>query len=722
MKHIILLVILICSYQYSATAQLESKWTWSKSYNNTTHAFAIFAETDIDGNTYTVVSHQDSIMVGSTPLPAINKGYSYALLKHDANGNLKYVKEIHSTNPNAYIYANGIDVDDSGNVYIVGEYTYSLTIGTSTMLGVGNNDEDAFIAKLDKQGNVLWMKRTGGKLRDHLSDVAISASGDVIITGFFSDTAHSYDTFKVNDAAYGNRNFLLAKMTPAGDFKWIKYSKDGNVLINSWFGEYSSAFIETGANNDIYVAGHINNPISFDGTTYPIWGGFEMIYLAKFDSAGNYIWNDVSSTYDCHLTGMTIDRDNNIYLTGRYDSKIVSFRNSDTLRSNNTFPIFLVSYDSSGNSNWCRGFDTDWHQAGVPVTIDLNDNLLMSLRMQKAISYGTDTFVRANLYNQIIFTFKKDGTTARIDSLFCTGSIRGLGTDLSNNLYISGLYGPDAKIGDSTYHASVFTPYIAKREHQKIITTNSTNKMSYCVGDSITIHFSNNDTVFSSTNQFGFELSDANGTFAKPILLGNYTTSFPTDSASFSLPATLASGTSYKVRISSTSPLYYTTYHNSFTIDTFPAKPVVVHSPTQLSTTATGNLQWYKNDTLISGAISTIFTPQSTGMYTVSSTNSTGCTSISDPRYFSPVTIKNLVSTTGISIQPNPARTSVTLQGTEDIATIRVYDMSGRVVHQQNNVKSPDVTIDVSKLSRGNYIIQVTSLNGNQATVKMMKQ
>ena len=67
------------------------------------------------------------------------------------------------------------------------------------------------------------------------------------------------------------------------------------------------------------------------------------------------------------------------------------------------------------------------------------------------------------------------------------------------------------------------------------------------------------------------------------------------------------------------------------TIDPIPPKPVVTSSNSVLSSTSASTYQWYVNDTLIPGATSQTYTPQTGGSYTVMITDSLGCSNVSDP-------------------------------------------------------------------------------------------
>lgn len=727
MKRLALFILLFYATQQISFAQLQKSWTWSHSFGSPGADRGVLAETDPDGNVYTVTLYRDTMTVWGKSFPKPKWNWNYVLVKHDADGNFIYAQDIYADAHASYVNVYGIDVDDSGQVYIVGDFRDTLTVGSLAMSGGNtNNYNESFIAKLGKNGNTIWLRKLGGLLDDHLSDVVIDHAGDIIVTGYFYDYNRQYDTFKVSVPKRGE-NFLLVKLTAGGQYKWVKHSIVGQVGISNGTSQTYPARIEVDKNNNIYVAARVDESISFNGLTYDIQGMYNM-FIAKFNSTGNYLWNDVAEPKYCDVRGMAIDNNDKIYVSGRYRGDSLYFRGSDTLRSDEFYAYYLAKYNTSGTTEWVRGFDTDnADQYRLNMATDQNNNVLIAGIASGAWRYNSDTLFSFSSPTTVVVTMSDQGTITRVDSITGYAGIADIATDLSNNVYAIGNFGSYLRIGDSLHYDSNVRSaniFIAKLEHQPIVTLNGINKSSYCVGDSITVYFSNDDTVFAGSNQFHFEMSDASGSFISPVALGSYTTIAVTDSAKFILPASITAGTGYRVRIRSTEPIYYTAPGISFDINNLPTKPTLSANSTQLSANVSGagTLQWYKNGTAIAGATSATFQPQSAGMYTISHTNNAGCTAVSNPLYFTPVSVESIELNNAIMITPNPAHTTVTLQGLKGATVIEVYDLVGKVVYQQNALELPTETIDISNLSTGNYIIRITYSNGERTTAKMVKQ
>jgi uncharacterized repeat protein (TIGR03803 family) len=73
-----------------------------------------------------------------------------------------------------------------------------------------------------------------------------------------------------------------------------------------------------------------------------------------------------------------------------------------------------------------------------------------------------------------------------------------------------------------------------------------------------------------------------------------------------------------------------------------------------------------------------------------------------------------------VSLQPNPATDFVIVKGLKDYQQIRVVDMTGRV-QLQKNIQQSIEQLDISKLTKGIYIIELIK-EGETTSVKLLKQ
>jgi hypothetical protein len=85
--------------------------------------------------------------------------------------------------------SNGYSIarDSLDNIYVTGEFQGTATFGSSTITSLGS--WDIFVAKLDRDGNWLWASRAGGTDVEWGEGIAVDNSGNVYIIGSFYATA-----------------------------------------------------------------------------------------------------------------------------------------------------------------------------------------------------------------------------------------------------------------------------------------------------------------------------------------------------------------------------------------------------------------------------------------------------------------------------------------------------------------------------------------------------
>src|SRR4051812_32969320 len=88
-----------------------------------------------------------------------------------------------------------INIDNEGNVFLVGEATDEAKFGDTTIKSAGGMD--FFVAKLDPKGKCLWAHMGGGSLIDRGYAVATDAEGACYVTGHYQSTDADFSGTKL---------------------------------------------------------------------------------------------------------------------------------------------------------------------------------------------------------------------------------------------------------------------------------------------------------------------------------------------------------------------------------------------------------------------------------------------------------------------------------------------------------------------------------------------
>jgi len=135
---------------------------WGGSYAD----YANAVTTDRAGNIY-VAGGTTSYGPGSPTCASLS------ILKYSPLGNLLWQR---LWSNGSFAYATGIALDGSGNIYITG-----------VLYTTCNGHSDGLLLKLDPGGNLLWQKIISQSPDSNFNALAVDASGNVFVTGYYGN-------------------------------------------------------------------------------------------------------------------------------------------------------------------------------------------------------------------------------------------------------------------------------------------------------------------------------------------------------------------------------------------------------------------------------------------------------------------------------------------------------------------------------------------------------
>ena len=217
---------------------------------------------DDSGNVYVVGTYNSATLsfgndINSNPISISPIGnISSFIAKYNSTGDLLWAKKIGGNGPDDI---RGIKVDSIGNLYIVGMYR-------SNILSFGNdiNDnpvnltktdaDDAFIARYNIDGDLIWSINITGSGDQHAISVDIDSQNNIYITGFLANTinlGNDLDSTPVNLTSLGYANGYIAK-----------YNNLGQVLNSKLISSDSRSegqLLYVGSTGDVHLVGIFNS-------------------------------------------------------------------------------------------------------------------------------------------------------------------------------------------------------------------------------------------------------------------------------------------------------------------------------------------------------------------------------------------------------------------------------------------------------------------------------
>jgi hypothetical protein len=329
-------------------------------------------------------------------------------------------------------YGVSIDTDASGNIYVTGSFdSPTLTFGTTTLTNVGSFD--IFIVKYDATGNILWARSAGGTGYDYGGRIAVDASGNACITGYFNSSTLTFGTTTLMNSS-------------SSDIFTAKYDASGNVLWATSAGgsgaDAGQSIAADGLGN-VYVTGYFSSPTIMFGATLLLNAGSADIFIVKYDGNGNVLWvKGVGGTGYDYGHGITVDFSGNVLITGRYNSSTISF-GTTILNNAGFYDIFVVKYDGNGNVIWAISNGGTNIDVGLALTTDISGSVLLTGYFRSPIlNFDTTTLNTTGNYDIFIAKYDANGNVQWANGHGGTSIDVGLdiASDASANVFVTGYF------------------------------------------------------------------------------------------------------------------------------------------------------------------------------------------------------------------------------------------------------------------------------------------
>jgi hypothetical protein len=139
-----------------------------------------------------------------------------------------------------------------------------------------------------------------------------------------------------------------------------------------------------------------------------------------------------------------------------------------------------------------------------------------------------------------------------------------------------------------------------------------------------------------------------------------------------------------------------------------PMVPTISINNIYLESTLAANYQWYLNGNIIAGASAQNYIPVANGNYTVTITDTAGCSITSLPFNLTTVNVKTITQNKNVVIYPNPANIELFINTQNKYSSYVIYDLLAKEMMRN----SFSTKIDISNLAKGVYIIALKGADG----------
>jgi hypothetical protein len=431
-KTILFILLLITA---SISAQVP-EWEWVVQAGGYANEEGKSIAVDNAGNSYVTGNFRGTATFGSFSFTS-DEHLDIFIAKTDATGNWLWANQAGGISGDT---GYSIKIDNGGNCYLTGYFVDIATFGPFTLETAGIWESDIFVAKIDSEGNWIWVTQASGYSNDIGKSITIDNDGNCLVTGNFSGTA----TFGSHSLiCIGSTNIFVAKIDADGNWLWATqaichYTNSGNSII-----------IDNAGNS--YVTGYFNETVTF-GSYSLISSGDSDIFVAKMDIDGNWLWAIQAGGYsDDYGKSIIIDATGNTYITGNFQE--TAFFASYSLTSSGYSDIFVAKMDTDGNWLWAIQAGGSSENTSTSITMDNTGNHFITGYFEGTATFGSYSLI--SIEETDIFVAKIDANGDWLWATKAGGTDKDCGyaitVDNSESVYLTGEFFETATFGSFSF-------------------------------------------------------------------------------------------------------------------------------------------------------------------------------------------------------------------------------------------------------------------------------
>lgn len=390
--------------------------------------------TDAMGNVYVTGLFQGTADFDPGPgvcCPDYVGGQDVFVAKYTPTGALVWARSIGGTGDDVSF---GVAIAADGSVYTTGRFvgTVDFDPGPGTFNLSGTGEMDAFVWKLDSDGNFVWARRLGGTGAVEGDGVAVAPDGSVYAAGLFireADFDPGPGTFVLT--SQGGWNGFICKLDAQGNLVWAR------GLLG--YSAYANDMALHPNGSAVYVTGQFMNTVDFDpgpGEVLLTSSGLWDIYVLKLDASGNLLWvRQMIGPQSEAGHGIAVGSDGSSYTTGYFVGTVDFDPGDDTynLTSAGGTDIFVVKLDTEGVFSWAGAINSlgAYDEWGSDIALGSDGNVYFTGAFSETADFdpgpGTFLLTSAGAHDIFISRLDSEGDFVWACSMGGTGDDAGTG-------------------------------------------------------------------------------------------------------------------------------------------------------------------------------------------------------------------------------------------------------------------------------------------------------
>ncbi|MBI4704373.1 MAG: hypothetical protein HY744_24985 [Deltaproteobacteria bacterium] len=278
-------------------------------------------------------------------------------------------------------HVQAVAVDKDGSIILAGSFEDKINFGGGPLQA--GKVPYIFIAKLDKDGNHVWSKAFGSDAGQNVADIALAASGNVILAGSFRGEI-SFGSYKLsNSQVIEQDDVFVAKIDSQGTVQWAHGVGDG-----------AKSQVATGVAVDkdgsIAVVGTFKGVANFGTTPLSNLGPDEDGFAVKLGPGWKETWAQaIGGQSNQQAVAVALDAAGNAVVFGHFTEEVICAGHAYAVQG--TQDVFACKLDGSGGQHmWSAAFGTDGTATATDLALDSDGNAILAGTFDETIVFGQE--------------------------------------------------------------------------------------------------------------------------------------------------------------------------------------------------------------------------------------------------------------------------------------------------------------------------------------------
>lgn len=383
-------------------------------------------------------------------------------------------------NPSTYNNGRAIGVDQQGNVYSTGLFSYTIDMdpnaGVYDLTGGSPFTSGIYISKVDANGNFVWAKQIPTYVEFNEIDLKVDKAGNVYVASELRNMADFDPGPGVQmEGPTGFKDCFVVKLDTDGNFVWAKhFGGPGDTGA-------APTILEVDKDNNVIICGAFNNTVDFD----PGSGTFNLTstahiqsFIVKLNPNGELIWAKQFGNSPVVYSGSTImdvrcDAQGDIFTVGSFAGScdfdpgagVYTMKATSTINDG-----FIAKLTANGSFVWAKSINNapneyNRYMTSRAIDIDNMGNVITAGFFTGTFDFdpgpGVNYIPIAGGYDCYILKLTGNGDFIWVKTIGGTGFDSGndVVVDSDNNIYMAGSFGETVDYDPGPGDHTVTSPY-----------------------------------------------------------------------------------------------------------------------------------------------------------------------------------------------------------------------------------------------------------------------